>query len=145
MRVTACALVRNDWDGLLLVRTPLRGWELPGGIVEVTDASCGEALEREVLEESQCVVRVRGILAVTERLDDHRLLTLVFDAAHVSGEPTAGAECVDAAWMEADRALELVRHGPSRLRLRLAVEGAPPTAYTRYFGESGDDARPCMA
>lgn len=47
--VSVAALVVNEKNEVLLINSPKRGWEYPGGMVEPHE-SLQEALIREVLE-----------------------------------------------------------------------------------------------
>lgn len=50
-RVTAGAVVFNDRNQMLLIKSPKRGWELPGGHIEEHE-KMKDALIREVKEET---------------------------------------------------------------------------------------------
>ena len=49
--VSVAALVSNDDNEILLIKSPKRGWEYPGGMVEPGE-TFEEALLREIKEES---------------------------------------------------------------------------------------------
>jgi len=61
--VAVGALVRNNHNQILLVKTERRGWELPGGQVEQGE-DIFSALGREIEEESGVKIRVEGLAAV---------------------------------------------------------------------------------
>ena len=48
--VSVAALVTNEKGEILLVKSPLRGWEYPGGLIEPGE-TFQEALHREFREE----------------------------------------------------------------------------------------------
>ena len=60
--VAASARARNDAGEILLVRTHRRGWEVPGGQVELGETLI-DGLKREVYEESGVHAEI-GRLAV---------------------------------------------------------------------------------
>ena len=54
--VSCAALVTNEEGKILLVNSPLRGWEYPGGLIEPGE-TFEQALKREVLEEAGLKVK----------------------------------------------------------------------------------------
>ena len=50
-KVSVAALVTNDEGKILLVNSPWRGWEYPGGLIEPGE-TFQEALHREIREEA---------------------------------------------------------------------------------------------
>lgn len=60
--VSVAGLVRNSRGQILLVNSPRRRWEYPGGMAEPGE-SLQDALHREILEESGVTVRVIGFFA----------------------------------------------------------------------------------
>ena len=61
--VAVSGLFRSDAGQILLVKTPRRGWELPGGQVEQGEDLI-QALIREAREESGCEVQVERLVGV---------------------------------------------------------------------------------
>lgn len=125
-------LVRQGSDVLLVKRgrEPLAGqWSLPGGLVEVGERLT-EAVAREVREETG--VRIVDIASlgfeeVIERDDAGRarshFVLAVFSARHAGGEPEAGDDAADAAWVAFDNPDDLpLTDGTARL---LAAEQTP--------------------
>lgn len=95
------AVVRRD-SRVLLVRQAvghsLAGqWTIPWGRLEQGESAAAAAL-REVLEESRVIARIDGLLGVQE-LPSPWLgwLAVVYQCAHISGEPAPDEEETDAA------------------------------------------------
>ncbi len=65
--VAVAGVIRNEEGNILLIKSPLRGWEPPGGQVEVGEDLL-TALKREVLEETGCTVKVGGLVGVQSNL-----------------------------------------------------------------------------
>ena len=61
--VSVAALVTNDEGKILLVKSPWRGWEYPGGLIEPGE-SFEAALKREVREESGVEIEVTGFVGI---------------------------------------------------------------------------------
>lgn len=115
---------------VLLVETPRRGWECPGGQVE-----CGEdlveALVREVREETGCVVQVERLVGVYTNPIPPSKVMFMFTGAHVSGEPSGGDE-LGAGWFSVEDALDRVTFGPNRLKLEDALRNQDRPVYRVY-------------
>lgn len=128
--VAAGAFVERGQD-VLLVQTSLRGWETPGGQVEVGETLV-DAVEREVNEEAGVAVTVGALIGVYSNIKPPTKVIFLFRADWQSGEPTAGDECVDAAWVNRDAALDLVSEGPDRDRIRDGLEFDGKVRYRVY-------------
>ena len=142
--VAASGLVRHADGRVLLVRTPRRGWELPGGQVEHGEDPI-VALEREIGEESGCTARVGRLVGVYANLITPRnILILTFLCAHSGGDPVAGHECLDAGWFTVEEARRSVTHPAVAARLVDALADLPGVAYRSYrverFAETPSDA-----
>ena len=105
-------------------RPPFQGhWSIPGGKVDH-----GEPLEagvlREVLEETGVRARVLGLIDVFEALpgrpDDPHFVMVDHACEHVSGEPVAGDDAMDAEFVSVPEALARL----SWDKTRLAIQGA---------------------
>ena len=121
--VSVAGLVRNSRGQILLVNSPRRGWEYPGGMVEPGE-SLQDALHREILEESGATVRITGFFGVSKNIQKDTV-NLDFLCEYVSGAPRISAESTEVAWFSPEDALEavtfpLIRH---RLTNMLAAAG----------------------
>jgi 8-oxo-dGTP diphosphatase len=124
--VAVGGLVRNGAGEVLLVRTPLRGWEFPGGQVEVGE-SLIDALKREVEEEAGVQVRVGALAGVYTNVTPPTKVMFGFLCEWVAGAPTTSEESLESAWFAPDEATRLVTYGayPDRLRDLLEFSGRP--------------------
>lgn len=121
--VSVAGLVRNSLGQILLVNSPRRGWEYPGGMVEPGE-SLQDALHREILEESGVTVRITGFFGVSKNIQKD-IVNLDFLCEYVSGTLRTSAESTEVAWFSPEDALEaatfpLTRH---RLANMLAAAG----------------------
>ena len=89
------AIIINDNNEVLLVKRSINSrtepgtWSRPGGQVEFGE-TVEEAVEREVLEETNVQVRVLRFLEMTQNINQDKFkhwIALGFLAKHVSGEP----------------------------------------------------------
>ena len=110
-------------DQVLLVRTPRRGWEFPGGQIEEGE-SVLDGVVREVLEEAGVVATVERLVGVYSNLSGSRVI-FDFLGSWQSGEAVAGDETIEAAWVPKAAAEEMIDHAGYRQRLRqlLAFDG----------------------
>jgi ADP-ribose pyrophosphatase YjhB (NUDIX family) len=87
-----------DADGnLVLIRRGIEpgygSWAQPGGFLEV-DETVGEAAVRETLEETGLLVQPGELIGLYSRLEA-AVVTLVFEASVVGGEPRTCAETLE--------------------------------------------------
>lgn len=131
--VAVTALVSDAAGRVLLVRGEHRGWEPPGGQVELGE-DLFAALKREVREESGCEAEVGGLLSVNSNLGRPEkgvpeMVVLAFTCEWDGGEPRAGAECIDAGWFAPGEAIEVVRAPQQRAKL---LDATSPERNPRY-------------
>src|SRR5688500_5535961 len=93
--VAVVGLFSNAVGEVLLVETPRRGWECPGGLVEQGEDLIAD-LVRETVEESGCEVVVERLVAVYSRLDPPEGVVFMFRGRHLAGSPCASNETVGA-------------------------------------------------
>jgi ADP-ribose pyrophosphatase len=110
--IPAVGVVVFHDDRVLLVRrgrAPSLGlWAVPGGAVEAGE-TLAEAAEREVREETGVIVSAREPVhafdAISRRADgriEHHYVVVDLLADYVGGEPRAGDDAVEAAWVRVD-------------------------------------------
>lgn len=120
-RVAVGLVVWRGEDVLLIRRNraPHAGmWSIPGGKVKF-----GERLEqaglRELGEETGVSARIAGLIDVFEAIDEDSHYVMVDFAAHwTSGEPVAGDDAGEAAFVSFDEALALLSWDMTRDALR---------------------------
>ncbi|MBI1926502.1 NUDIX domain-containing protein [Candidatus Poribacteria bacterium] len=118
--VAVMGLVRNSEGKLLLVRTPRRGWEPPGGQVENGEDLLA-ALKREIWEESGIVVKGGKLVALYSNIAHPTKLMLTFEAIAVNGTLQTSTESVEVGWFSPEEALEKVTHPAQRQKLQDAL------------------------
>jgi 8-oxo-dGTP diphosphatase len=134
--VAVTAVVFDAAGRVLLVKGDRRGWEPPGGQVELGE-DLFAALKREVREERGCEVEVGGLLSVNSHLGGPEsgvpaMVVLAFFCEWVGGEPRVGDECVDAGWFALEEALELVRAPQQKAKLLDATRPERGPRYRAY-------------
>jgi 8-oxo-dGTP diphosphatase len=120
--VCVTAFVTDQAGRLLLIESPRRGWEVPGGQVEQGE-DLREALRREVEEESGIIIEAGPVVGLYSCLCEPTMLVVAFAATCVNGEPRASAESLRVEWVAREDALARVQHPPARMRLSDFLEG----------------------
>ena len=121
--IVAAGMLVQRGDEVLLVRTPRRGWEIPGGQIEEGESVLDGVL-REVQEEAGVVVAVERLVGVYSNLSGSRVI-FDFLGSWLSGDAAAGDETIAAAWVPRAAAEQMIDHPGYRQRLRqlLAFDG----------------------
>ena len=121
--IVAAGMLVQRGDAVLLVRTPRRGWEFPGGQIEEGE-SVLDGVIREVREEANIVVAVDRLVGVYSNLSGSRVI-FDFLGSWLSGDAAAGDETIAAAWVPRAAAEQMIDHPGYRQRLRqlLAFDG----------------------
>ncbi len=108
--VAATALVTNDADEVLMMLSPRRGWEFPGGQIEEGE-SLLDGLRREIWEETGAIAEIGGLAGVYANLS-RSLLIFGFTARYVSGTLTPSAESTEVVWVARERVIQCVTFPP---------------------------------
>ena len=111
----AAGMLVERGDRVLLVRTPRRGWEFPGGQVEEGESILDAAI-REVSEEANIVASADRLVGVYSNLSSSRVI-FDFLGCWLSGDARAGDETIEAAWVDKAQARQMIDHPGYRHRL----------------------------
>lgn len=132
----AAACIQDTQGRYLLVRTPLRGWEFPGGVVEPGE-SLTTGLLREVVEESGYTVKPLRLLALMSNISSHppKLIAL-YSAQVIGGDLKTSEETPEVGWFLPEVAEALIQHPANALRWqigRAATEAAQAGIYHAVY------------
>ena len=119
--VSAAGLVWNDQGQILLVNSPLRGWEYPGGMIEAGE-TIQAGLLREIREESGVTAEIVAFAGVSKNLS-RDIVNLDFICRYTGGELTTSPESTQVRWATPAEALALVTLPVTLERLRNMLSG----------------------
>lgn len=119
--VSVAALVTNDKGEILLVNSPWRGWEYPGGLIEPGE-TFQEALKREVREEAGVEIEITGFVGICKNVGKD-IVNIDFTAKYISGNLTTSEESTEVTWATPEDAMELITFPLTKKRLRNMLSG----------------------
>jgi 8-oxo-dGTP diphosphatase len=100
--VSVAAVVTDAEDRVLVIKRRDNGaWQLPGGVLEL-DERIEDGVVREVLEETNVVIRPVRLTGVYKNMN-LGVVALVMRADIVSGQPQPTAEASEVDWWTKDR------------------------------------------
>lgn len=128
--ISAATIVLNDAGELLLIKGPLRGWEMPGGQVEEGE-SLKDAAVRETKEETGIDVEVLNFCGVFQNVSGSICNTL-FLAKPVGGEMATSAESLEVGFFPLQEALEMVTWRNFRERIEYCLDAKLQPFYIEF-------------
>ena len=120
--VSVAGLVINDSGEILLVKSPRRGWEYPGGLVEPGE-TLQDALIREIKEESGIEVKITGFIGLCKNIEKDSV-NIDFCCKAVGGKLTTSDESTEVMWVNKEKALEMITFPLTRKRLEEMLSGS---------------------
>ncbi|MDI6619219.1 MAG: NUDIX domain-containing protein [Clostridiales bacterium] len=128
--VSAGGIIINDKNEILLVKNPRKGWEYPGGIIEVGE-TVPQGLIREIKEESGIDVEIINIVGIYSNIKKKKgyngvkeiptIVNIDFICKYISGELTTSDESSDVKWFTKNEALKMV-NSKIQYRFRKALD-----------------------
>ena len=113
--VSVAALVTNEKGEVLLVNSPWRGWEYPGGLIEPGE-SFEAALKREVREESGVEIEITGFVGICKNVAKD-IVNIDFTARCIGGQLTTSEESTEVGWFTPEKAMEMITFPLTKKRL----------------------------
>lgn len=120
-KVSVAALVTNDEGKILMVNSPWRGWEYPGGLIEPGE-TFQQALHREIREEAGVEVEITGFVGICKNVEKD-IVNIDFTARYVGGELTTSEESTEVKWFTPEEALAAITFPLTKKRLINMLSG----------------------
>ena len=133
--VSVAAMVYNDEGKLLLVNSPWRGWEYPGGLIE-SGETFEEALRREIREEAGVEVEIQRFVGICKNVEKN-IVNIDFICRYVGGELTTSEESTEVIWATPEEAFELITFPLTKKRLKQMLSGSTDAAMFCFKRENG--------
>ena len=121
-KVSVAALVTNEEGKILLVNSPWRGWEYPGGLIEPGE-TFEDALRREVREEAGVEIEITGFVGICKNVGLD-IVNIDFTAEYAGGELTTSEESTEVGWFTAEEAFRVISFPLTKKRLANMLEGS---------------------
>lgn len=119
--VSVAAMVHDGQGHILLVKSPWRGWEYPGGLIEPGE-TFEAALRREIREEAGVEVEIERFVGICKNVEKN-IVNIDFVCRYVSGELTTSEESTQVIWATPAKALEMITFPLTRKRLQNMLSG----------------------
>jgi ADP-ribose pyrophosphatase YjhB (NUDIX family) len=131
--VSAAAIVINDKNEILLIKGPRRGWEMPGGQVEIGE-SLSQAAIRETKEESGIDIEIIKFCGIFQNVRNSICNTL-FLAKPIGGELIRSSESLDSGFFPIEEALIKVDWKDFRQRIEYCLKPETQPFCIEFFDE----------
>lgn len=113
--VSVAGLVTNENEEILLINSPWRGWEYPGGMIEPGE-TFQEALKREIKEEAGVDVEITGFVGICKNIEKD-VVNIDFTCKYIGGELKTSDESSEVKWVKKEDALAMITFPLTRKRL----------------------------
>lgn len=134
--VAVAGLVTDSQGRALMIRSPRRDWEFPGGQVEEGE-SLTEALVREVFEETGLTVSVGALVGVYSNVKSH-IVMFDFLCHLIGGDLRTSAESLAVEWVPHEAALTRIIRPAIRDRMRDMLEFEGQVVYRAYTFDANE-------
>lgn len=134
--VAVAGLVTDAQGRVLMLRSPRRDWEFPGGQVEEGE-SLTDALRREVWEETGVTVSVGSLVGVYSNVKSH-IVMFDFLCDYIGGDLTTSVESPEVAWVDRDEALARIIRPAIRDRMRDMLDFNGRIVYRSYTFDANE-------
>ena len=139
--VAVGGLIENDEGKILMVKSPDRGWEVPGGQVEAGE-TLTDALKREIKEETGIDIEVGDLRAVHSNIAKRvqpdgvspigSIISFGFTGKAVSGELTTSDESLEVNWFDRETILDVINEDFMRDKVKYMLNCDGKVAYVVF-------------
>jgi len=129
--VAVFGLIRNTAGKILMIESPRRGWELPGGQVEEGE-DLMRALAREIYEETGVTALTDRLAAVYSRLNPPFIVLFGFLGQYQSGDLATSEESLAVEWVKPKQVISRISHLAIRGRVQDLLADKKQVIYRSY-------------
>lgn len=129
--VAVFGLIRNTAGEILMIESPRRGWELPGGQVEEGEDLI-QALAREIFEETGVTAVSDRLAAVYSRLNSPFIVLFGFLGQYHSGDLVTSEESLTVEWVKPKQVIDRISHLAIRGRVQDLLADNKQVIYRSY-------------
>ena len=134
-KVSVAGLVTNEEGKILLVNSPWRGWEYPGGLIEPGE-TFQEALHREIRAEAGVEVEITGFVGICKNVEKD-IVNIDFTCRYVGGELTTSEESTEVIWATPEEAFQMITFPLTKKRLQQMLSGSKDARLFCFKRENG--------
>ena len=132
--VAVSGLISHPDGKILLIRSPRRGWEFPGGQVEEGE-NLIEALQREIQEESGVTTSIGSLVGIYSNIKSPTKLMFGFLGDYVDGKLSTSDESLETEWVARHSALQCVSHPAIYDRMKDMLDFSGRVIYRVYTND----------
>ena len=129
--VAVSGLISHPDGRVLLIRSPRRGWEFPGGQVEEGE-NLIEALQREIQEETGVITSIGALVGIYSNIKSPTKLMFGFLGDYISGELQTSDESLETEWVARDSVLQRISHPAIYDRMKDMLDFSERVVYRVY-------------
>lgn len=140
--VAAAGYVEDKKGNMLLVKTLNRGWDTPGGQIEIGE-NIEEGVLREILEESGIKASVRCLVGIYSNVGQHLYydgvtnvptkVMLDFICDYIEGAPTTSDETSEVIWVPKKNLLTYITSPAQYYRFEKVLAFKNEVCYSSYI------------
>ena len=128
--VSAATIVLNEQNEILLIKGPMRGWEMPGGQVEEGESLKAAAI-RETKEETGIDVEILKFCGIFQNVN-RSICNTLFLARPIGGQCTTSPESLEVGFFPIEEALEKVTIKNFRQRIEYCLDESMQPFYVDF-------------
>lgn len=129
--VAVSGLINHPDGNILLIKSPRRGWEFPGGQVEEGEDII-HALIREVQEETGVNASIGSLVGIYSNIKSPTKVMFGFLGDYLSGELETSEESLETIWTSRQSALQYITNPAVSDRMKDMVDFAGRVIYRVY-------------